>query len=29
MTVAVSPAGLLRFLEAAGHPPQVLDLDAA
>jgi len=27
MTVAVSPAGLLRFLEAAGHPPQVLDLD--
>ena len=29
MTVAVSPAGLLGFLEATGHPPQVLDLDAA
>ncbi len=29
MTVAVSPAGLLRFLDAAGHPPQVLDLDTA
>ncbi len=27
MTVAISPAGLLRFLEAVGHPPQVLDLD--
>ena len=29
MTVALSPAGLLCFLEAAGHSPQVLDLDAA
>lgn len=26
-TTAVSPAGLLRFLEDAGHPPQLLDMD--
>ncbi|MGH6948778.1 MAG: prolyl-tRNA synthetase associated domain-containing protein [Kiloniellales bacterium] len=25
-TTAISPAGLLKFLEAAGHPPQLLDL---
>ena len=28
MTVAVSPEGLLRFLEAAGHPPRILDFEA-
>lgn len=28
-TVAVSPEDLLRFIEACGHRPQVLDLDAA
>ena len=27
MTVAVSPAGLLRFLESVGHPPRILDFD--
>ncbi len=26
-TTAVSAAGLVRFLEAVGHPPRVLDLD--
>ena len=26
-TTAVSAAGLVRFLEAVGHPPQILDLD--
>lgn len=25
-TTAISPAGLLKFLEAAGHPPRLLDL---
>ena len=28
MTVATSPEGLLRFLEAVGHPPRFLDFDA-
>ncbi len=28
MTTALSPADLIRFLEAEGHPPMVLDLDA-
>ncbi len=28
MTAAVSPEGLLRFLEAVGHPPRILDFDA-
>lgn len=27
MTTAVSPAGLLRFLEASGHPPLIVGLD--
>ena len=27
-TTAVSPQGLLRFLEAEGHAPQLLDMDA-
>jgi Ala-tRNA(Pro) deacylase len=28
-TVALSPADLLRFLDATGHSPRILDLDAA
>jgi Ala-tRNA(Pro) deacylase len=28
MTAAISPDGLLRFLEAEGHEPLVLDMDA-
>ncbi|MEE8500063.1 MAG: prolyl-tRNA synthetase associated domain-containing protein [Kiloniellales bacterium] len=28
MTAAVSPEGLVRFLEAVGHAPRILDLDA-
>jgi Ala-tRNA(Pro) deacylase len=28
MTAALSPQGLVRFLEAVGHPPRILDLDA-
>ncbi len=28
MTAALSPQDLVRFLEAAGHPPQILDFDA-
>ena len=27
-TTAVSPEGLLRFLEAEGHAPQLLDMEA-
>ncbi len=27
-TAAISPADLVRFLEAVGHPPQILDLRA-
>ncbi len=27
-TTALTPGGLLRFLEAAGHAPQMLDMDA-
>jgi len=26
-TTGIAPAGLIRFLEAVDHPPQVLDLD--
>lgn len=26
-TTAVSPAGLLKFLEACGHPPRIFDFD--
>jgi len=29
MTTAVSPEDLIRFLEAEGHPPQMLDMGAA
>ncbi len=29
MTVALSPHGLVRFLEAVGHPPRIFDFDAA
>ncbi len=29
VTIAVSPEDLVRFVEACGHTPQVLDLDAA
>ncbi|MFQ6017829.1 MAG: prolyl-tRNA synthetase associated domain-containing protein [Kiloniellaceae bacterium] len=28
MTTAIAPADLVRFLEAEGHRPQILDLDA-
>jgi Ala-tRNA(Pro) deacylase len=28
MTTAIAPEDLVRFLEAEGHPPQVLDLDS-
>lgn len=28
MTTAIAPADLVRFLEAEGHGPQILDLDA-
>ncbi len=28
MTTAIAPQDLVRFLEAEGHPPQVVDLDA-
>ena len=28
MTTAIAPDDLLRFLEACGHPPQIIDLDA-
>ncbi|MEM9685083.1 MAG: prolyl-tRNA synthetase associated domain-containing protein, partial [Pseudomonadota bacterium] len=28
MTTAVSPEGLLRFLEAEGHPPDIIDFGA-
>jgi len=27
MTTAIAPADLVRFLEAEGHPPLLLDLD--
>jgi Ala-tRNA(Pro) deacylase len=26
-TTAISPDGLLRFLEDAGHPPQLIEMD--
>jgi Ala-tRNA(Pro) deacylase len=26
-TTGIAPAGLIRFLEAVGHPPQIVDLD--
>ena len=29
MTTAIDPPGLLRFLEASGHPPVLVDLDAS
>ena len=29
MTTTLAPADLLKFLEACGHPPQVLDLTPA
>lgn len=29
MTIAVSPEDLVRFVEACGHAPQIVDLDAA
>ncbi len=27
MTTSIAPADLLRFLEAEGHPPEIIDLD--
>ncbi len=29
MTTSIAPADLLRFLEAEGHPPEIIDLDGS